>query len=120
MHEQFHDLFLQFLINKIPKKLNLPHFNFLSEDQISLLLKDLHVYHGYDFNYYSRDSLNRRINKIFRLEKFGDFTEFRKKIKTDAQYIEHFIDRVMVNVTEMFRDHNFFAQIKNTVIPALN
>ena len=99
--------------NRLPKKA------MLKEEEIDLLLIDLLKLYGYDFNYYSRDSLQRRISRIFRLEKFGSFVEFHQKIKTDSTYIEHLVDRITVNVTEMFRDLDFFRELRTRIIPQL-
>lgn len=99
--------------NRLPKR------TMLKEDEIDLLLVDLKDIYGYDFNYYSRESLRRRISKIFRLEKFSSFSEFHHRVKTDSNYIEHLVDRITVNVTEMFRDADFFLELRTRVIPAL-
>lgn len=92
----------------------------LKEEEISLLISDLLEHYGYDFNSYSRDSLKRRLSKIFRLEKFTSFEEFRNKILTDEGYIEHLVDRLTVNVTQMFRDSDFFTEIRKTILPELS
>lgn len=91
----------------------------LNNKEINIILKDLLELYYYDFTYYSRDSFTRRINRLFKLEKFQSFEEFRDKLKSDKTYIDHFIDRITVNVTEMFRDTSFFKELKNRVIPEL-
>jgi chemotaxis protein methyltransferase CheR len=92
----------------------------LKEEEIDLLLVDLLELYGYDFNYYSRESLQRRISRIFRLEKFASFADFHHKIKSDSSYIEHLVDRITVNVTEMFRDVDFFRELRMRIVPSLN
>ncbi|WP_317898869.1 CheR family methyltransferase [Aurantibacillus circumpalustris] len=91
----------------------------LNDEEINIILKDLLELYYYDFNYYSRDSFKRRINRLFKLEKFQSFSEFRNRLRTDKSYIDHFIDRITVNVTEMFRDVNFFKELRKEVIPKL-
>lgn len=91
----------------------------LNDTEINIVLKDLRELYYYDFTYYSRESFKRRINRLFKLEKFQSFDEFRNKLRSDKHYIDHFIDRITVNVTEMFRDHNFFRVLRNQVIPEL-
>ncbi len=91
----------------------------LTNNEIDLLIEDLLTLHGYDFTYYSKESLTRRLNKIFRLEGYSSFNEFRDKIKFDALYIDHLINRMTVNVTEMFRDPSFFLKLKEEVLPKL-
>lgn len=89
----------------------------LSDTQIDQILQDVRQIYDYDFTYYSRDSLKRRINRIYKLEKFEDFEDFSRKINKDPEYLEHFVDRITVNVTEMFRDHRFFRELRSHVVP---
>lgn len=91
----------------------------LNDTEINVVLKDLRELYYYDFTYYSKDSFKRRINRLYKLEKFLSFEDFRSKLRADKTYVDHFIDRITVNVTEMFRDHNFFRALRNQVIPEL-
>lgn len=91
----------------------------VTDQQIDLLLDDLLSQHGYDFTYYSRASLSRRINRLFLLDKFGDFDSFRQHLATQPGYISRFVEEVTVNVTEMFRDSDFYKELAREVIPAL-
>jgi chemotaxis protein methyltransferase CheR len=91
----------------------------VSEDEIDILLEDLFVIYGYDFNNYSRASLKRRINRIFGLDKFQSFTEMRFLVRTDAQYVNRFIEEITVNVTEMFRDPTFYKELRTEILPLL-
>jgi chemotaxis protein methyltransferase CheR len=91
----------------------------INDAEISLVLKDLIELYHYDFNYYSKESFKRRINRLYKLEKYQSFEEFRHKLRTDKTYIDHFIDRITVNVTEMFRDYSFFRAIKKDILPQL-
>jgi len=92
----------------------------LNDTEITTILKDLLDLYHYDFTYYSRESFKRRINRLYKLEKYQSFETFRYRISTDKNYIDHFIDRITVNVTEMFRDHNFFKALRKFVLPELS
>ncbi|PBQ32406.1 chemotaxis protein CheR [Sphingobacteriaceae bacterium] len=91
----------------------------LNDSEINSVLKDLRELYNYDFTYYSRDSFKRRINRLYKLEKYRSFSEFTTKLRSDPNYIDHFIDRITVHVTEMFRDPSFFLVLRNQVIPEL-
>lgn len=91
----------------------------LSDDQISILLNDLLENCGYDFTGYSRASLKRRICRIYSLDKHVGFTEFRYKIKMDSVYCQKCIEQITVNVTEMFRDPEFYKTLREEVLPKL-
>lgn len=89
------------------------------DEEINILLDDLLKIYGYDFNFYSKASLKRRVNRLFALDKFRDFSEFRERINSDTNYIKRFIEEITVNVTEMFRDSAFYRELKASVLPAL-
>ncbi len=91
----------------------------LNEAQIDVVLQDLLEVHLYDFTFYSRESFKRRINRLYKLEKYDSFQDFRTRLLSDDNYIDHFIDRITVNVTEMFRDHQFFKKLRMEVVPNL-
>jgi chemotaxis protein methyltransferase CheR len=91
----------------------------ISDQQIELLLTDLLDIYGYDFTDYTKASLKRRINRLYMLDRFPSFAEFRYKIRVDENYFNRFIEQVTVNVTEMFRDPLFYQELKKEVLPVL-
>lgn len=91
----------------------------IEENEIDVLLNDLLDVYGYDFTHYSRASLKRRINRLWALDKFADFAGFRFRIRSDARYLNRFIEELTVNVTEMFRDPPFYKILRTTVLDSL-
>ncbi|GAB3923003.1 CheR family methyltransferase [Larkinella terrae] len=91
----------------------------IEEDEVDLVLNDLFELYGYDFTNYARASLKRRINRLFLLDKFPSFAEFRYRLKSDADYIKRVIEGLTVTVTEMFRDPLFYKILRAEVIPSL-
>ena len=91
----------------------------IKEEEVQILLTDLMDKYGYDFNDYSKASLKRRINRLFALDKFPSFAEFRYRVKNDEDYLKRFVEEITVNVTEMFRDPSFYAALRNEVLPVL-
>jgi len=91
----------------------------LSDDQVNQLVADLYECYGYDFTSYSKASLKRRINRLFTLDKFPSYAELRHRLKNDERYFERFLVELTVNVTEMFRDPDFFHAIVTEVLPVL-
>ncbi|WP_225974275.1 hypothetical protein [Arachidicoccus ginsenosidivorans] len=45
--------------------------------QLSIILNDLLDIYGYDFTAYAKSSLKRRINRLYALDRFPSFAEFR-------------------------------------------
>lgn len=90
-----------------------------SNTQIEQLLADVLEVYGYDFTGYSRASLKRRINRLYSMDGFVGFSEFRFKIRSDASYFKRFLEEVTINVTEMFRDPSFYKYLKSELLPKL-
>jgi chemotaxis protein methyltransferase CheR len=88
-------------------------------EEVELLLNDLHERYGYDFTEYSKASLQRRIHRLFTLDKFPSFAEFRYRLQTDNYYFRRFVEEITVNVTEMLRDPSFYRTLRTTILPVL-
>lgn len=91
----------------------------IEDEQIEILLKDLLELYGYDFTYYARASITRRINRLYVLDKFLNFESFRGRILSDRTYVIRFVEEITVNVTEMFRDSGFYKELAQEIIPTL-
>ena len=87
--------------------------------QIETLLADALEKYGYDFTGYSNASIKRRILRLFSLDKWTSFAEFRHAINNDAFYFIRFMEQITINVTEMFRDPEFYRALQYEVLPAL-
>lgn len=74
-------------------------------------------YH-YDFRDYALSSFKRRVLRIMELKKLTVET-LLKMLTDNPAFINEFIDELTVNVTEMFRDPDFWKVIREKVIPAI-
>ncbi|SFH79573.1 CheR family methyltransferase [Halpernia frigidisoli] len=90
-----------------------------NNEHIETLLSDVLEVYGYDFTGYSRASLKRRIVRLYELDGFVSFAEFRYKIRSDAGYYKRFLEEITINVTEMFRDPEFYRTLKTDILPRL-
>lgn len=91
----------------------------ISDEQIELLLNDALELYGYDFTNYTKASIKRRINRIIAVDRFPSFAELRYRLRNDKAYLNRFVEAISVNVTEMFRDPQFFKTLKLKVLPHL-
>ena len=89
------------------------------DENIETLLSDILEVYGYDFTGYSRASLKRRIRRLYELDKFVSFAEFRYRIREEAPYFKRFLEQITVNVTEMFRDPEFYISLRKEILPKL-
>ena len=74
--------------------------------------------YNYDFRNYAMSSFKRRVVRILELKKLTPDHLLRKLTDTPP-FIDEFVDELTVNVTEMFRDPNFWKVIRYEVLPAI-
>jgi chemotaxis protein methyltransferase CheR len=93
--------------------------NPIQYEELEILLSDIFTRYGYDFTEYSRASLQRRVQRLFSVDKFPSFAEFRHRLHSDPQYFLRFVEEITVNVTEMLRDPSFYRTLRTTILPIL-
>lgn len=88
-------------------------------EELEILLNDLFTRYGYDFTEYSKASMQRRVQRLFILDKFPGFEAFRQRLHDDPQYFRRFVEEITVNVTEMLRDPSFYRALRTSILPVL-
>lgn len=83
------------------------------------LLLLLHRRYGYDFSHYSKASLLRRTEKFMSLNAMPLVEELGDRLCEDPDLFQDFLETLTVNVTEMFRDPEFYKMVRNKVLPTL-
>jgi chemotaxis protein methyltransferase CheR len=91
------------------------NISFEDMDQLVQLIKNVH---GFDFSDYSPASLKRRILRIAQLQNLSIF-DLKNLLTNDPDYFEYFLTEITVNVTEMFRDPDFYQSLRSHVLPYL-
>ncbi len=91
----------------------------VTDEFIEEVLGDAMEIYGYDFSGYTRASLRRRIVRLYSMDNFTNFAAFRYQLRSDVTYFSRFLEQVTVNVTEMFRDPEFFQLLRSRVLPVL-
>ncbi len=90
----------------------------ITYEQLKDLVDFIRNVHGFDFGDYSAASLKRRVTRIMQLQRLSLF-DLRTLLTNDPDYFETFLVEVTVNVTEMFRDPQFYKSVATNVIPYL-
>lgn len=90
----------------------------ISFDEMNELVQLIKNVHGFDFSNYSAASLKRRVSRIVQLQNLSIF-DLKNLLINDPDYFEYFLTEITVNVTEMFRDPEFFLSLKAHVLPYL-
>ncbi|MGO1242554.1 MAG: CheR family methyltransferase [Sphingobacterium sp.] len=96
-------------------KLNSAHITFQELETVVELLSHIS---GFDLSGYSKSSLKRRVQRLMDLEKLN-LHELKDAIINLEGFQTYFMDQVTVNVTEIFRDPNYYAAVRDLVFPYL-
>ena len=89
------------------------------ELELELLLLAIYRLSGYDFRNYMRSSIMRRATARMNAEKLRSITSLTEKVIHDERVLEDILKDFSINVTEMFRDPDFFKALREEVIPLL-
>ena len=84
--------------------------------EIITLVKNIY---GFDFSGYSRASLKRRFERLLNVKQYK-IGELKNKITNDSSFFDTLLREVTVNLTEMFRDPEFYKSLSIKVLPYLN
>ena len=87
--------------------------------ELNLLLQALYLKYGYDFRNYSKAHLKRRVNQRLKLSGLNTISELQNKVLWDKDFYQVFLRDLSINVTEMFRDPEFYLAFRKKVISDL-
>ncbi len=91
----------------------------IEDIELQVLLEAICLRYGYDFSNYSRAHVKRRLLYKLSTSGYNNFSELQHKILTEAEYFQTILDSLSINVTEMFRDPNFYRYLRLNIIPYL-
>ena len=104
--------------NKTNKdKVTIKEISETEEIEMNLLLKAVFLKYGYDFQNYNRAHLKRRILQRLKLGNINTISELQNKVLWDKNFFYTFLQDLSINVTEMFRDPDFYLSFRKNVIP---
>ena len=87
--------------------------------EIRLPLEAIYQLYGYDFRSYSPASMRRRIMHRLTMSGFSTVLEMTDRVLRDRQFFVTLLNDLTVNVTEMFRDPEFYKAFREEVVPVL-
>ncbi|MCY4778184.1 protein-glutamate O-methyltransferase CheR [Sphingobacterium sp. UT-1RO-CII-1] len=96
-------------------KLNTSYITFEELEEVVTLLKNIS---DFDLRGYTKSSLKRRIQRILDLQGM-DIVDLKNAITNIDGFQNFLMNEVTVNVTEMFRDPQYFAMLRQEVFPYL-
>ncbi|HET7315705.1 protein-glutamate O-methyltransferase CheR [Salinisphaera sp.] len=90
------------------------------ERALDLFVHTLNVCHGYDFSGYARASLKRRVEQLAADLGVSGIAHLIPRLIYEPSLLGEVIARLSVPVSEMFRDPEVFAALREQVLPVLS
>jgi len=91
----------------------------LEQLEATLFLEALCQRHGYDFRNYAQASIRRRVRRLMDKTGAASVSAMIPVLLHDAGFLPLVVETLSVNVSEMFRDPEFFVLLRTEVIPYL-
>lgn len=87
--------------------------------EIRCLLDAAYLCHGHDFRHYNFQTLKRRLRILLEREKLQYFSQLIPLVVHDEVFLQSFLRILSINVTEMFRDPDFYLALQQQIFPLL-
>ena len=91
----------------------------IEDIEIDLLLEAIFQRYGYDFRSYTKASIRRRIMHRLGLSGMDSITRMTERVLRDREFFVSLLNDLTVNVTDMFRDPEFYLAFRREVVPLL-
>lgn len=87
--------------------------------EVNLLLEAICLKYGYDFREYSIGPVRRSILRQLSTSGLGSVSQMQHEVIHDRRFFDALLNKLSINVTEMFRDPPFFRALREVVLPPL-
>jgi len=87
--------------------------------EIELLFEALNRRYGYDFRDYAYETARRRVLHRVAMSELSTIGELQHLVLHDRNAADALVTSLSINVTEMFRDPDFFMAVRKTILPCL-
>lgn len=87
--------------------------------ELQLLLEAIYLRYGYDFRNYSKAHVKRRILHRLGTSQLLTVTDLQNKVLRDRDFFGELLNDLSINVTELFRDPDFYKSLRENIIPKL-
>ncbi len=87
--------------------------------ELNMLLEAIFAKYGYDFRNYSKASIKRRVLSFLPESGCETISALQHEILFHPPIFEKLLYQLSVNVTQMFRDPQFYTALKKHVFPGL-
>ena len=93
--------------------------NSIEDIELELMLEAIFRRYGYDFRNYSRASIKRRVKHFMAGSGQEKISEVTTQLLYEPDFFQNLVQEFSIPVTEMFRDSDVYACLRNQVVPFL-
>ncbi len=83
------------------------------------IIKVIKETYDYDFSEYALTSLKRRIERLIQLQNLKHPDLLIERLRDDKAYFQRFLEEIVVESTEMFRDPSLWRYLRDDLFPSL-
>ena len=87
--------------------------------EIGLVLDAIKKRYGYDLREYVPETIERRLKQVLARSGLRHFGELLHRVLHDASWFASLLDQLTVQVSDMFRDPEFYRAFRERVVPLL-
>jgi chemotaxis protein methyltransferase CheR len=91
----------------------------IAQDEYLVLCERVRKLSGVDLLQYKRQQMERRIRTWAARRGTPDLTAYTQRLGREPEELESFLDRVTINVSEMWRHPEQFGHVARTILPEL-
>jgi two-component system CheB/CheR fusion protein len=87
--------------------------------QLKAIFRLLGARSGVDFSEYKQTTIKRRLVRRMAIAKVSDIGDYTALLRRNAEEVDELAESLLINVTEFFRDREYFEFLRTNVIPGL-
>ena len=91
----------------------------VDDAELGAFLRDLHQLHGVDFSAYRRPTIQRRLHRRIVATATENLAGYRRYITDHPDEYQRLIGAFLIKVTQFMRDPDFFAALRDEILPEL-
>jgi chemotaxis protein methyltransferase CheR len=99
--------------------MNEPAAQALFDRELELLLEAIYHRYQHDFRHYALASLRRRVQQAMQRFDCRSVSQLQDRVLHEPDVFGHMLEFLTVQVTEMFRDPQYFLALRTEVVPFL-
>jgi chemotaxis protein methyltransferase CheR len=92
----------------------------MSDEELDALTNAIKTRYGLDFTNYEKASLKRGFTRLIQKYELDNVVNLWYKIMKDREFLLKGIDELTVNLTELFRNPEFWIKLREDVLPQLS